>query len=105
MRYPIMTINGTGKEGITEITATVNDNTPEYLSKKPVTGIALYIERWDDDSLPAMSILISPDKQVELLCNKGFSKGFVDKMISRIEELKDDICDYIEERESVGRDE
>ena len=99
LRYPIMTLYGMHGKGTTEITATIENNCPEYLSGKPVTGIALYIEQWNDDDVPAMSVLISPNKQVELLCNQGFSADFVNDMMRHIEKMKDDIIDYIDERD------
>ena len=99
MRYPIMTIYGRHGKGDIEITATKENNTPEYLSGALVTGIALYIEQWNDNDLPAMSILICQDGEIKLLRNQGFSSDFVDNMMSHIERMKEDISDYLEEKE------
>ena len=86
MRYPIITIHG--RDDI-EVTATVENNTKEYLSGKTVTGIVLYVEQFDMNEWKAASILMSNNKNSELLCNKGFSQAFIDSFLSGISGLSD----------------
>lgn len=94
MRYPIMTINEKNK---IIVTATIEDSSPEFLSKEVVSGIAVYIEQFSEElnDFAAMSILISTNGNVTLLKNVGFSEYFEKKMLKDIQFLKDEIIDYV----------
>lgn len=96
MRYPIMTVYEKNK---IIVTATIENDTPEFLSKKIVTGIAVYIEQFSKElgDFAAMSILITNDGKTKLLQNAGFGEAFEDKWINKIKALQEYIVDYTEE--------
>lgn len=100
MRIPVITIN---KPYPLEVTATVENNTKEYLSGKTVTGIALYIEQpaCDGQGFLAMSLLIPDCGEIKLLKNDGFEENVMCDVIKKISGLREEIIEYINERKTT----
>lgn len=99
MRYPVMIIYD--KNNI-EITATIENDSEEYLSCEKVTGIVLYIEQFRDEieTFAAMSILIAPDSETALLKNHGFPEETAGKFLKMTNLLRDEISGYVRKAES-----
>ena len=95
MRLPVMTIYD---ENDIEVTASIENNSEEFLSKKTVTGIVLYVEQWSKEynDFAAMSLLIKKG-ELELLKNYLFTHEEEKYIVSHLGSITKEISDYVKE--------
>ncbi len=99
MRHSIMTIYDNNN---IEITATEEHNEKDFFSGQIVDGIVLYCEQWkpEFDDFAGVSVLLK-DNTLTILKNNLFTKKEIDDFYNKINYLKTDIKDFINEQEEV----